>query len=235
MLILVNLALNSPSSAESVETQPPSSTVAVTGSEHTTKAEEGTTVKPTEKSAENATQKPTKKPDEKKENSKNSESSSKAESSNNSSLENSYNYYSSSGNSSSGSSSSSKSKTSSSSSKNSSSSSKSNSSSNTQKATQKPTTKPTSKPESKPTTKPTQPQDNVYLSYSSITVTKGDVVFLSLINAGNGVSWSVSNSSVLQNYGGGSNQCNFKALKKGSATVTASYNGKNYYCTVSVN
>lgn len=227
MLILVNLALNSPSSAESVETQPSSSTVAVTGSEHTTKAEEGTTVKPTEKSAENATQKPTKKPDEKKENSKNSESSSKAESSNNSSLENSYNYYSSSGNSSSGSSSSSKSSSNSSSSN-------SNSSSNTQKATQKPTTKPTSKPESKPTTKPTQPQDNVYLSYSSITVTKGDVVFLSLINAGNGVSWSVSNSSVLQNYGGGSNQCSFKALKKGSATVTASYNGKNYYCTVSV-
>lgn len=224
MLILVNLALNSPSSAESVETQPPSSTVAVTGSEHTTKAEEGATVKPTEKSAENATQKPTKKPDEKKENSKNSESSSKAESSNNSSLENNYNYYSSSGNSSSGSSSSSKSSSNSSSSK-------SNSSSNTQKATQKPTTKP----EPKPTTKPTKPQDNVYLSYSSITVTKGDVVFLSLINAGSGVSWSVSNSSVLQNYGGGSNQCSFKALKKGSATVTASYNGKNYYCTVSVN
>lgn len=232
MLILVNLALNSPSSAESVETQPPSSTVAVTGSEHTTKAEEGATVKPTEKSAENATQKPTKKPDEKKENSKNSESSSKAESSNNSSSENSYNYYNSSGNSSSGSSSSSKSSSNSSSSK-------SNNSSNTQKATQKPTTrptvKPTSKPEPKPTTKPTQPQDNVYLSYSSITVTKGDVVFLSLINAGSGVSWSVSNSSVLQNYGGGSNQCSFKALKKGSATVTASYNGKNYYCTVSVN
>lgn len=232
MLILVNLALNSPSSAESVETQPPSSTVAVTGSEHTTKAEEGATVKPTEKSAENATQKPTKKPDEKKENSKNSESSSKTESSNNSSSENSYNYYNSSGNSSSGSSSSSKSSSNSSSSK-------SNNSSNTQKATQKPTTrptvKPTSKPEPKPTTKPTQPQDNVYLSYSSITVTKGDVVFLSLINAGSGVSWSVSNSSVLQNYGGGSNQCSFKALKKGSATVTASYNGKNYYCTVSVN
>ncbi|MGN0508271.1 MAG: hypothetical protein ACI4GX_03475 [Ruminococcus sp.] len=224
MLILVNLALNSPSSAESVETQPPSSTVAVTGSEHTTKAEVGTTVKPTEKPDEKATQKPTKKPDEKKENSKNSENSSKTESSNNSSLENSYNYYSSSGNSSSGSSSSSKSSSNSSSSN-------SNSSSNTQKATQKPTTKP----EPKPTTKPTQPQDNVYLSYSSITVTKGDVVFLSLINAGNGVSWSVSNSSVLQNYGGGSNQCSFKALKKGSATVTASYNGKNYYCTVSVN
>lgn len=229
MLILVNLALNSPSSAESVETQPPSSTVAVTGSEHTTKAEEGTTVKPTEKSAENATQKPTKKPDEKKENSKNSENSSKTESSNNSSLENSYNYYNSSGNSSSGSSSSSKSSSNSSSSKS------NNSSSSTQKATQKPTTKPTSKPEPKPTTKPTQPQDNVYLSYSSITVTKGDVVFLSLINAGSGVSWSVSNSSVLQNYGGGSNQCSFKALKKGSATVTASYNGKNYCCTVSVN
>ena len=223
MLILVNLALNSPSSAESVETQPPSSTVAVTGSEHTTKAEEETTVKPTEKPDEKATQKPTTKPDEKKENSKNSENSSKTESSNNISLENSYNYYSSSGNSSSGSSSSSKSSSNSSSSN-------SNSSSNTQKATQKPTTKP----EPKPTTKPTKPQDNVYLSYSSITVTKGDVVFLSLINAGSGVSWSVSNSSVLQNYGGGSNQCSFKALKKGSATVTASYNGKNYYCTVSV-
>lgn len=223
MLILVNLALNSPSSAESVETQPSGSTVAVTESEHTTKAEEETTVKPTEKPDEKATQKPTKKPDEKKENSKNSENSSKTESSNNSSLENSYNYYSSSGNSSSGSSSSSKSSSNSSSSN-------SNSSSNTQKATQKPTTKP----EPKPTTKPTKPQDNVYLSYSSITVTKGDVVFLSLINAGNGVSWSVSNSSVLQNYGGGSNQCSFKALKKGSATVTASYNGKNYYCTVSV-
>lgn len=227
MLILVNLALNSPSSAESVETQPSSSTVAVTESEYTTTAEKETTVKPTEKPDEKATQKPTNKPEEKKESSKNSESSSKTESSNNSSLENSYNYYSSLGNSSSGSSSSSKSSSNSSSSN-------SNSSSNTQKATQKPTTKPTSKPESKPTTKPTQPQDNVYLSYSSITVTKGDVVFLSLINAGNGVSWSVSNSSVLQNYGGGSNQCSFKALKKGSATVTASYNGKNYYCTVSV-
>lgn len=228
MLILVNLALNSPSSAKSVETQPSSSTVAVTEFEHTTKAEEETTVKPTEKPDEKATQKPTKKPDEKKENSKNYENSSKTESSNNSSLENGYNYYNSSGNSSSGSSSSSKSSSNSSSSN-------SNSSSNTQKATQKPTTKPTSKPEPKPTTKPTQPQDNVYLSYSSITVTKGDVVFLSLINAGNGVSWSVSNSSVLQNYGGGSNQCCFKALKKGSATVTASYNGKNYCCTVSVN
>lgn len=224
MLILVNLALNSPSSAKSVETQPSSSTVAVTEFEHTTKAEEETTVKPTEKPDEKATQKPTKKPDEKKENSKNYENSSKTESSNNSSLENGYNYYNSSGNSSSGSSSSSKSSSNSSSSK-------SNSSSNTQKATQKPTTKP----EPKPTTKPTKPQDNVYLSYSSITVTKGDVVFLSLINAGSGVSWSVSNSSVLQNYGGGSNQCSFKALKKGSATVTASYNGKNYYCTVSVN
>lgn len=229
MLILVNLALNSPSSAKSVETQPSSSTVAVTEFEHTTKAEEETTVKPTEKPDEKATQKPTKKPEEKKENSKSSESSSKTESSNNSSSENSYNYYNSSGNSSSGSSSSSKSSSNSSSSKS------NNSSSSTQKATQKPTTKPTSKPEPKPTTKPTQPQDNVYLSYSSITVTKGDVVFLSLINAGSGVSWSVSNSSVLQNYGGGSNQCSFKALKKGSATVTASYNGKNYYCTVSVN
>lgn len=233
MLILVNLALNSPSSADSVETQPSSSTVAVTESEYTTMAEEETTVKPTEKPDEKATQKSTNRPEEKKENSKNSESSSKTESSNNSSLENSYNYYNSSGNSSSGSSSSSKSNSNSSSSK-------SNSSSSiTQKATQKPTTKPTtkptSKPEPKPTTKPTQPQDNVYLSYSSITVTKGDVVFLSLINAGSGVSWSVSNSSVLQNYGGGSNQCSFKALKKGSATVTASYNGKNYYCTVSVN
>lgn len=223
MLILINLALNSPSSAESVETQPSSSTVAVTESEHTTKAEEETTVKPTEKPDEKATQKPTKKPDEKKENSKNYENSSKTESSNNSS----------SGNSSSGSSSSSKSSSNSSSSKS------NNSSSSTQKATQKPTTKPTvkptSKPEPKPTTKPTQPQDNVYLSYSSITVTKGDVVFLSLINAESGVSWSVSNSSVLQNYGGGSNQCSFKALKKGTSTVTANYNGKNYYCTVSVN
>lgn len=234
MLIFVNLALNSPLSAESTETQPSSSTVAVTESEHTTGAKNSTTAKPTEKPTEKATQKPTKKPAEKKENSKNSESSSKNESSNNSSSENGYSYHNSSGNSSSGNSSSSKSN---------SNSGKTNSSSGTQKATQKPTnkttikptTKPTPKPEPKPTIKPTKPQDNVYLSYNSIVVTKGDVVFLSLINAGNGVSWSVSNSSVLQNYGGGSNQCSFKAIKKGSATVSANYNGKNYYCTVSVN
>ena len=223
--------MNSPSSAESTETQPSSSTVAVTKSEHTTESENATTVKPTEKPTEKAAQKPTKKPAEKKENSKNSENSSKNESSNNSSSESSYNYYGSSGNSSYGSSSSK--------SNSNSSSSKSSSPNGTQKTTQKPTTKPTakptSKPEPKPTTKPTKPQSNIYLSYSSITVTKGDVVFLSLINAESGVSWSVSNSSVLQNYGGGSNQCSFKALKKGSATVKASYNGKNYYCTVSVN
>ena len=85
-----------------------------------------------------------------------------------------------------------------------------------------------------PAPKPTQSQNNIYLSYSYITVSQGDVVFLSLIGAQSGVSWSVSNSSVLINYGGGGNQCSFKAVSKGTAVVTANYNGASYYCTVKV-
>lgn len=92
---------------------------------------------------------------------------------------------------------------------------------------------------SKPTQavpKPTQaPVNNIYMSYSSITVSQGDVVFLSLIGASSGVSWSMNNSSILVNYGGGGNQCSFKAISKGTVVVIASYNGARYYCTVKVN
>lgn len=106
-----------------------------------------------------------------------------------------------------------------------------NSSSKTTQSSDKP--KPT---QATPKPKPTQaPENNIYLSYSSITVSQGDVVFLSLIGAQNGVSWSVSNSSVLINYGGGGNQCSFKTVSKGTAVVTASYNGTSYSCTVKVN
>lgn len=110
-----------------------------------------------------------------------------------------------------------------------SSSSRTSSSSKAPQSSAKPT-QPAPKP------KPTQaPANNIYLSYSSITVSQGDVVFLSLIGADSGVSWSVSNSSVLINYGGGGNQCSFKAASKGTAVVTASYNGSSYSCTVTVN
>lgn len=105
------------------------------------------------------------------------------------------------------------------------------SSSKTSQSSDKP--KPT---QAVPKPKPTQaPENNIYLSYSSITVSQGDVVFLSLVGADNGISWSVSNSSVLANYGGGGNQCSFKALSKGTSVVTATYNGTSYYCAVKVN
>lgn len=103
----------------------------------------------------------------------------------------------------------------------------------TQKATQKPTQKPTKKATQKPTQAP-KPQNNIYLSYRSITVKKNDVVFLTLINADAGITWSVGNSSVLQNYGGGGNQCSFKALSKGQTIVTATYNGRTYTCSVTI-
>ncbi len=113
-----------------------------------------------------------------------------------------------------------------------SSSSRTNSSSKSPQSSAKPA-KPT-QPAPKP--KPTQaPANNIYLSYSSITVSQGDVVFLSLIGVESGVSWNVNNSSVLINYGGGGNQCSFKAVSKGTAVVTASYNGTSYSCTVKVN
>lgn len=200
-LILINLALNSPSTVESSVTKP-SSTVINTTAQPSTEAKE-TTAEDTTKPTEKATQKATKKSADKK-----SESKSKSESSNSEVSENNY-YYNYSDNTSSD--------------KGSSSKANEKSESNTKKET------------IKPTTKPTQANDNIYLSYSSVSVNKGDVVFLSLINAESGVSWSVSNSSVIQNYGGNGNQCSFKTLKKGSATVTAHYNGKNYYCTVTVN
>lgn len=212
ILIFINLALNSPSSAENIETEPFSSSAVVFTSEPT-KATEKTTAEVTTEPTEKTTQKPTKKSESKKDSDKKSESSSKSESSNNSNNNNYYNE-----------------PAESKSSNKSTSSSKTNSSSNTQKTTTKPATKSTTKP----TTKPTQIQNNIYLSYSSISANKGDVIFLSLINAENGVSWSISNSSVLQNYGGGGTQCSFKALKKGSATITATYNGKSYYCTVTI-
>lgn len=98
------------------------------------------------------------------------------------------------------------------------------------------TTKKVEKPTSKPTVKPQETtKDNIYLSYSSVSIHTDDVLFLNLIGADNGVSWSVGNSYILQNYGGGGNQCSFKALKKGSTTVTATYNGRSYTCYVTVN
>lgn len=121
--------------------------------------------------------------------------------------------------------------------KNNSSSSKSNSSPNnkeTPKATKKPTQKPTQKATQAPAQETTLSQNNIYLSYSNITVRKGDIVFLNLINASDGVSWSVSNPNILQNYGGGNNQCSYKALNSGTAIITSSYKGINYYCTVTV-
>lgn len=106
----------------------------------------------------------------------------------------------------------------------------------TKKATQKPT--PTTKkpePQTEKQPEPTEKEDDIYLSYSSISVNTEDVIFLTLIGAENGVSWSVNNSSVLQNFGGGGNQCSFKAVSKGTATVTASYNNRSYTCNVTVN
>jgi FtsZ-interacting cell division protein ZipA len=98
------------------------------------------------------------------------------------------------------------------------------------------TTKKVEKQTSKPTVKPQETtKDNIYLSYSSVSIHTDDVLFLNLIGADNGVSWSVGNSYILQNYGGGGNQCSFKALKKGSTTVTATYNGRSYTCYVTVN
>ena len=111
-------------------------------------------------------------------------------------------------------------------------------SSNSSSKTSSSSKAPQSSAQPKPTQavpKPTQAQNNIHLSYSYITVSQGDVVFLSLIGASSGVSWSVSNSSVLVNYGGGGNQCSFKAVSKGTAVVTANYNGTSYYCTVKVN
>lgn len=98
------------------------------------------------------------------------------------------------------------------------------------------TTKKVEKPTSKPTVKPPETtKDNVYLSYSSVSIHTDDVLFLNLIGADNGVSWSVGNPYILQNYGGGGNQCSFKALKTGSTTVTSTYNGRSYTCYVTVN
>lgn len=104
------------------------------------------------------------------------------------------------------------------------------------KAQEQQTTRQPEKATSKPTVKPQETtKDNVYLSYSSVSLHTDDVMFLTLIEAENGVSWSVGNSYILQNYGGGGNQCSFKALKKGSTTVTATYNGRSYTCYVTVN
>ena len=104
------------------------------------------------------------------------------------------------------------------------------------KAQEQQTTRQPEKATSKPTVKPQETtKDNVYLSYSSVSLHTDDVLFLNLIGADNGVSWSVGNSYILQNYGGGGNQCSFKALKKGSTTITAAYNGRSYTCYVTVN
>ena len=104
------------------------------------------------------------------------------------------------------------------------------------KAQEQQTTRQPEKATSKPTVKPQETtKDNVYLSYSSVSLHTDDVMFLTLIEAENGVSWSVGNSYILQNYGGGGNQCSFKALKKGATTVTATYNGRAYTCYVTVN
>ena len=63
------------------------------------------------------------------------------------------------------------------------------------------TTKKVEKPTSKPTVKPQETtKDNIYLSYSSVSIHTDDVLFLNLIGADNGVSWSVGNSYILQNY-----------------------------------
>lgn len=203
ILIIINLALNSPSSGESYITEPVVSSTEST-TELTTEDYETSTAENTTKPTEKATQKATKKANDKKSESKND-----SDSSNHEQSEGDYNHYY---------------NYSDSISSNSNFSENSNNSESSSK-----TTKPTTK------SSQVQVQDNIYLSYSTVFTGQGDVVFLSLINAENGISWSVSDSSVLQNYGGSSNQCSFRALKRGSATVTATYNGKNYYCTVTVN
>lgn len=231
ILVLINLALNSPSSDKNLTIETVNTSVAHTTNKSETTEE--TTVEPTIENDEDTTKKQKEESEDKNDDSKKSENLKKDDKKDNSSETSKNNT-------------SSKSLNINSSSSNSSSNNGSGSS-NTEKTTKpikkpvtqtttKPTTKPTQKPTTKPTTptKPTQIPNNVYLSIRSSYVNKGDVVFLSLINAENGVSWSISNSSILQNYGGGGNQCSFKALNKGSATVTASYEGKNYCCTVNV-
>lgn len=219
VLVFINLALISPfkdfeNSVEAtaitvIKTSNPTKTTNSDNSEYETEPTEITTVKPTQKAVKN------KKTKRKNSNTKQNNSSSNYDS---------YGDQSSKSNSSS-------------SNKNNSSSTKSNSSKNnkeTPKATQKSTQKPTQKATQAPAQETTISHNNIYLSYSNITAKKGDIVFLTLINASDGVSWSVSNPNILQNYGGGNNQCSYKALNPGTAIITSSYKGNNYCCTVTV-
>lgn len=88
---------------------------------------------------------------------------------------------------------------------------------------------------SKPTVAPTT-KDSVKLSVSSHNIVIGQIINITL-DGSSGCSWKISNPSVVQICGGGSNKITVKGIKSGNTTVTATNNatGNTYTCKITVN
>lgn len=97
-----------------------------------------------------------------------------------------------------------------------------------------PAEKPTQAPIKPPTPQENeQSYDDKRLNYKSITIHARDIVSLTLYNADKNVTWSV-NSSILIPYSSNGNSQSYVAVTSGIAVVTATCNGKNYQCTVTI-
>lgn len=105
----------------------------------------------------------------------------------------------------------------------------------------KPTTapKPTVVPKPPVVQKPTEApatKDPVHLSVSSQGIVVGQIITITLEES-RGCSWKISNPSVVQICGGGSNKITVKGVKSGSTDITATNTktGKSYTCKITVN
>lgn len=87
----------------------------------------------------------------------------------------------------------------------------------------------------KPTVAPTT-KDPVKLSATSHNIVIGQIINITL-DGSSGCSWKISNPSVVQICGGGSNKITIKGVKSGNTTVTATNNatGNTYTCKITVN
>ena len=80
---------------------------------------------------------------------------------------------------------------------------------------------------------PAPAESNVKINYKSLTVSEGDVFSLTLYGADYAY-WSVDNTSLIRVYEDNGSQCSFLGKKRGTTTVTATYNGNSYTCSVTI-
>lgn len=98
---------------------------------------------------------------------------------------------------------------------------------------------PPEKPVQKSTEKPqgngsASTSSNIHMSYKTLTVNKNNVFSLTLTGAGNNVTWKIGDSSLISRYESNGNSCSFKAIQHGSTVITATYQGLNYDCSITI-